>query len=394
MIDGVLDFSPWQIVLVTAVMCHITLASVTIYLHRSQAHRALNLHPAVSHFFRFWLWLTTGMRTLEWVAIHRKHHAHCEVEHDPHSPVVYGLRQVLLEGSELYRAEAACQETLDKYGHGTPDDAIERQLYSAHPVLGIVLMGLIDVALFGAIGLTVFAVQMLCIPVLAAGVINGLGHFWGYRNYETNDASTNITPWAFLICGEELHNNHHAYPSSARLSARRFEFDLGWVYIRALAFLGLAQVRRLAPRPKTDTSKSVIDVDTAAAIVRSRMHVMQRYARRVIMPVHKAEVAHADQTMGRKLRIARRPLICFEGLMNEVQRRRLQVALNASEPLKTVYEYRRSLQAIWDRAGASHEKLSQDLQEWCAQAESSGIKALREFSERLRSYSLEPASTC
>lgn len=385
---GILDLPWWGIVLFTLAMCHVTLASVTIFLHRCQAHRALDLHPVPSHFFRFWLWLTTSMRTIEWVSVHRKHHAHCEAKDDPHSPVIYGLRQVLLEGVELYRAEAHREDTLRQYGHDTPDDRIERAVYSRFKYTGIVLMALIDLLLFGAIGLTVFAVQMLCIPVLAAGVINGLGHFWGYRNYETDDASTNIVPWALVICGEELHNNHHAYPSSARLSLRAWEFDLGWFYIRTLERLGLAKVRRVAPMPQIDQSKSVIDLDTVKAIIRSRLHVMEHYASRVIKPVHKAEVALAEKSLGRKIKIARRALICFDGLMNDAQRRRLAIALEASERLKTVYEFRHSLQAIWERAGANHEKLCQDLQDWCARAEASGIQALREFSLRLRGYSL------
>ena len=388
---GLLELPWWGVALATLGMCHVTLAGVTIYLHRSQAHRSLDLHPVVSHFFRFWLWLTTGMRTLEWVAIHRKHHAKCEGAEDPHSPVVYGLRQVLLEGAELYRAEADDSQTLEDFGHNTPRDWIERTLYHPWNYAGILIMAAIDLLLFGVYGIVAHAVQMLCIPVLAAGVINGLGHHWGYRNYETNDASTNITPWAILICGEELHNNHHAYPASARLSARPWEFDLGWFYIRLLETVGLAKVRRTAPRPVIDTEKSDIDLETVKAIVRSRMHLMERYARRVIVPVHRDAVEGADASLGRKLRIARNPLIRFDGLLDGVQRRRLNVALEASEPLKTVYEFRRSLQAIWERAGASQESLCQDLVNWCNRAEESGIQALREFSLRLKGYSL-PAS--
>lgn len=388
MLNGLLELPLWAIILITLAMCHTTLAAVTLYLHRCQAHRALDFHPLVGHFFRFWLWLTTAMRTIEWVAVHRKHHACCEVEDDPHSPVVYGLRQVLLEGAELYRNEARRKETLEKYGHDTPNDWIENNLYAPYNYHGIILMAIMDIVLFGPIGITVFAVQMLCIPVLAAGVINGIGHFWGYRNYETDDASTNVFPLAILVCGEELHNNHHAYPSSARLSSRRWEFDLGWFYICLLQALKLARVRRTAPRPLIDGNKSVIDVDTVKAVIRSRMHLMVHYANRVIKPVHQAEVALADKSLGRKLKIARRALICFDGLMDEVQRQRLSTALNASDALKTVYEFRTSLQAIWERAGASQEKLRQDLQDWCVRAEQSGIQALQEFSYQLRGYSL------
>ncbi|MFZ9677536.1 MAG: DesA family fatty acid desaturase, partial [Quisquiliibacterium sp.] len=248
--SGLTDASFWQIVVYTLVTTHITIAGVTIYLHRCQAHRALDLHPIPSHFFRAWLWLSTGMVTREWAAIHRKHHAKCETAEDPHSPQTRGLRKVLLEGAELYRSEAANRETIDKFGHGCPDDWIEHKLYSAHSALGIYLTLAIDVLLFGVAGIAVFAIQMLWIPVLAAGVINGLGHWWGYRNWDCADASTNILPWGILIGGEELHNNHHSYASSAKLSSKWYEFDIGWMYIRILSMLGLATVRRVAPTPK------------------------------------------------------------------------------------------------------------------------------------------------
>lgn len=245
--NGVLQAAWWQILAFTLVATHITIASVTIFLHRSQAHRSLDLHPIASHVFRFWLWLTTGMVTKEWVAIHRKHHAKCETEEDPHSPVAHGIKTVLLTGSELYRAEAKNQETLAKYGHNTPDDWMERNVYSRFSWQGVGLMLIINLALFGAIGATVWAVQMLWIPITAAGIINGLGHWWGYRNFEAADASTNISPWGILIGGEELHNNHHTYPTSAKLSVKKYEFDIGWVYIRGLEMLGLAKVRKTPP---------------------------------------------------------------------------------------------------------------------------------------------------
>ena len=244
---GLTGFSAWQIVAYTLAVTHVTIAGVTIYLHRCQAHRALDLHPVVSHFFRFWLWLSTGMVTREWAAIHRKHHAKCETEQDPHSPQTRGLKKVLLEGSELYREESRNLETLQKYGHGTPDDWIERNLYTRFSFAGVYLTLALNVALFGVIGISVFAVQMLWIPIFAAGVINGLGHWWGYRSWDSPDASTNIAPWGILIGGEELHNNHHAFASSAKLSSKWYEFDIGWMYIRILSILGLATVRRVAP---------------------------------------------------------------------------------------------------------------------------------------------------
>jgi fatty-acid desaturase len=246
--NGLIDTTWWQVLAFTLVVTHITIAAVTIFLHRSQAHRALDLHPIPSHFFRFWLWLTTGMVTKEWVAIHRKHHAKCETDDDPHSPQTRGIKTVLLTGSELYRAEAKVQETLTKYGHGTPDDWIERNLYTRFSWQGVGLMLIVNLMLFGAIGATVWAVQMLWIPITAAGIINGIGHWWGYRNFEAVDASTNVSPWGIIIGGEELHNNHHTYPTSAKLSVKPYEFDIGWAYIRGLETLGLAKVRKTPPK--------------------------------------------------------------------------------------------------------------------------------------------------
>ena len=248
LIHGMLDLSAWQILLATLVLTHITIASVTIYLHRYSAHRALDLHPLPAHFFRLWLWLTTGQVTKEWTAIHRKHHAKCEQAEDPHSPHVHGIKTVLLSGAELYRKESKNKETLERYGHGTPDDWIERNIYSRFSWQGVAIMLIIDVALFGVLGLTLWAVQMMWIPVTAAGIINGAGHFWGYRNFEAPDASTNLVPWGIIIGGEELHNNHHTYPTSAKLSVKPYEFDLGWAYIRILQALGLASVKKTPPK--------------------------------------------------------------------------------------------------------------------------------------------------
>ena len=240
----------WQYVLITLALTHVSIAAITIFLHRSQAHRALDLHPIVSHFFRFWLWLTSGVVTKEWVAIHRKHHAKCETVEDPHSPQTRGIMKVLLEGAELYRAEAKVAETLEKYGHGTPDDWMERNVYSRHSAMGVALMMIINIALFGPIGLTIWAVQMAWMPIMAAGIINGVGHYWGYRNFACEDASTNILPWGILIGGEELHNNHHAYGTSARLSNKWYEFDIGWLYIKLMTYVGLATIRKVAPTVK------------------------------------------------------------------------------------------------------------------------------------------------
>jgi len=388
--NGLLDLSAWQLVLVGLALTHVTIASVTIFLHRAQAHRALDLHPVVSHFFRFWLWLTTGMVTAEWVAIHRRHHARCETPDDPHSPQVLGLRKVLWEGAELYRQAAADQELVARYSHGTPDDWLERRVYSRLRWQGPTLMLLVDFLLFGAAGVAIWAVQMVWIPFWAAGVINGIGHYWGYRNFESPDAATNIAPWGILIGGEELHNNHHAFPSSARLSNRWWEFDIGWLYIRLLSLVGLAKVRRVAPRPRLAEGKTVVDLDTLKAVVTNRMHVAARYAREVIRPVSRDELCGEDKVCRRMYRQARKLLVRDEARLDPTSRQRLARLLERSPRIATVVEYRRRLQEVWERTTASQEALLQSLQGSCRQAEASGIRSLAEFAHTLRRYTLQP----
>jgi stearoyl-CoA desaturase (delta-9 desaturase) len=391
MLNGLLDLSLWGYVIAALVLTHVTIASVTVFLHRHQAHRALDLHPAVSHFFRFWLWLTTGMVTREWVSVHRKHHARCETPDDPHSPQMVGLRKVLWQGSELYREAVRNRETLERYGHGTPDDWIERHLYARRPFLGIGILFGLDLILFGVPGIVVWAVQMIWIPFFAAGVINGVGHYWGYRNYESGDASTNIVPWGIIVGGEELHNNHHAYASSAKLSSKPWEFDIGWVYIRLLAWLRLARVKKLPPRTFIVPTKAKVDVDTVSAVITNRLQVMAQYARSVVGQVYKEELAKAQGNYRLLLKRARALMVRDESRMNEESRDRLDKALSYSQSLQTVYEYQRRLQSLWTQRSATQESLLQSLQEWCRQAEATGIRALEDFSRTLRSYSLHPA---
>jgi stearoyl-CoA desaturase (delta-9 desaturase) len=388
---GLTRLSWGGVVLTGLVLTHVTIAGVTIYLHRHQAHRALTLHPIVSHFFRFWLWMTTGMVTREWVAVHRKHHAKCETPDDPHSPQVLGIHKVMWEGSELYRREAANRETLEHYGHLTPDDWLERHIYSRFPWLGITLMLLLDIALFGSLGLVLYAVQMVWIPFWAAGVINGVGHWWGYRNFETPDASRNITPLAILIGGEELHANHHAFPASARFSIKWWEFDLGWVWIRLLALLGLARVKKVAPRPVIIDGKLSIDRDTVRAVVANRMHVMANYAREVIRPVLKQEYKQAEGSCKEALRRTRFLLTRESALIDDAARQRLDGLLAQFSNLRVVYNYRQQLQSVWARKATSQESLIKALQDWCLQAEATGISSLQEFARRLRGYSLQAA---
>jgi stearoyl-CoA desaturase (Delta-9 desaturase) len=386
--NGLADATAWHIVGYTLVVTHITIAAVTIFLHRCQAHRALDLHAIPSHFFRFWLWLTTGMVTKEWAAIHRKHHAKCETEEDPHSPVTRGIKKVLLEGSELYRAESKNLETMDKFGHGTPDDWIEHNLYSKYQWQGVALMMIVNVLLFGVIGVTIWAVQMLWIPIFAAGVINGIGHFWGYRNYDCVDASRNIVPWGILIGGEELHNNHHTFGTSAKLSNKWYEFDIGWLYIRILETLGLAKVKKVAPVPKFDREKLAADIETLQSVIANRYDVMAKYAKS-IKKAWRDEVANLKskaQLESSFLKSSKKLLQREPGKLEAPQQQQLKELFAHSKALQTMHDMRVELAAIWERSHSSREQLLQQLQDWCARAEASGIAALREFSLRLRSY--------
>lgn len=391
MVDGLLPLPWWGYIAVTLVLTHITIISVTLYLHRSQAHRALDLHPVASHFFRFWLWLTTGMVTKQWVAVHRKHHAKVETEEDPHSPYIKGIHTVLWRGTELYKTEARNPDTIQNYGHGTPEDWLERHLYARLSILGVSTMAVLDLALFGVYGITMWAVQMLWIPLLAAGVINGLGHYWGYRNFEVADGSTNLVNVGILIGGEEMHNNHHAFPGSAKFSVKWWEFDAGWLYIRLLALLGIAKVKKVAPRPVVLAAKDKIDMDTLRAVIVSRFHVMAQYAKSVTLPVFNDQLRKADAPLRNLLEQVRNTLVREESRVDEAARNRLQSALSQVEALQTVYEYRRRLQELWTRRTySSHEKLLLALQEWCQQAEATGVKVLADFAHRLRGYALQP----
>ncbi|WP_279625422.1 DesA family fatty acid desaturase [Chromobacterium subtsugae] len=389
-LNGLLDLPWWGNIVAALILTHITIASVTIFLHRHQAHRALDLHPAPSHFFRFWLWLTTGMVTKQWAAIHRKHHARCETLEDPHSPQVLGIKKVLWEGAELYRAACKDQSIMDKFGHGTPDDWLERNVYSRHNAKGIVLMLIIDLALFGPIGLSIWAVQMVWIPFWAAGVINGLGHFWGYRNFENEDASTNLVPWGILVGGEELHNNHHTFGTSAKLSYKWYEFDIGWMYIRILEMLGLATVRKVAPQLAQDPSRPQLDLEHLQAIVANRYAIAARYARELRDEYH-AELGKLSLPELPQVNLPRKMKIWLkQDAKDTPEDERLQLArlLEQSQVLATIYNMRQELTRLWERSNLSREQLLKELQDWCARAEASGIAALQRFSLSLRQAAL------
>jgi stearoyl-CoA desaturase (delta-9 desaturase) len=383
MYTGVLDLPWWGYFAYTLILTHITIAGVTIYLHRHSAHRALDLHPIPAHFFRFWLWLTTGMLTKHWTAIHRKHHAKCETVDDPHSPQIFGIRKVLLQGAELYRKEGRNQETLDRYGYGTPDDWLERNIY-CHDRWGIAIMLVTNVILVGPIGITIFAVQMLWIPFLAAGVINGIGHYWGYRNFQPADASTNIIPWGILVGGEELHNNHHAYATSAKLSNRWYEFDIGWLYIRILETLGLAHVKKIAPKLVLDNSKTSCDLATLQAVLTHRYEVIAKYATSLRQTC--AGEVQALKGAGIDMGKLKRWLRIDKAALPAAELEQREAAIRQSKKLATVFAMRDELAQVWQRSAASKEQLVKQLEDWCHRAEASGIEALQKFSRQLRCY--------
>lgn len=387
---GLADFSIPELLLFTLIVVQLTIMAITVYLHRCQAHRGLDLSPVLSHFFRFWLWLTTGMRTIEWVSIHRKHHATCETKDDPHSPKIYGIKKVLLEGAELYR-DAISEETAKRYGHGTPDDWLERHVYR-HKRLGIFSLLALEILLFGGFGLAIWAIQMAWTPFWAAGMINGTAHHSGYRNYETPDQSTNMYPFAFWVGGEELHNNHHAFPSSAKFSNKWWEFDIGWLYIRIFSLLGLAKVKRVAPKVKIDAKKEKLDLETIRSVISNRVHVMSNYAKQVVVPAVKTTRAsfsrdHFDFKKIKKL------LTREQSMLDDKSEKALNIVLEDNAYLKTIYTFRIRLQQIWDRAATSQEHLLQALKEWCAQAEESGVKVLQDFARSLQTYVQVPTNS-
>jgi len=383
---GMWNIAWWQIVLFALALTHITMISVTIFLHRHQAHRALDLHPIASHFFRFWLWLTTGQVTKEWAAIHRKHHAKCEQAEDPHSPHVYGIKKVLTQGAELYRAESKNPETMARYGHGTPNDWIERNLYTRYSWQGVGLMMIIDLTLFGAAGLAVWALQMAWTPITAAGIINGAAHYWGYRNFEAPDASTNISPWGIIIAGEELHNNHHTYPTSAKLSIKPYEFDIGWMYITILKTFGLANVKKVPPKLELGSIQPVADEKTLEALIAHRYEVMAGYAREL----RRAGQAELDALKAKKadisvLQVANRWLHRDDERVPAAAKPQIAQARAEHPVLDKMVTMREELRQMWMTTSASREQLALDLQAWCRRAEESGIAALQDFSLRLRS---------
>lgn len=382
---GIIELPFWGYALVTFGLIQLMFLGITLYLHRDQSHGGLVLHPLLRHFFRFWLWFSSGTVTRKWVAVHRRHHAFADQPGDPHSPAIFGLKKVVLEGYELYISATADPHTLDYYGRGTPDDWIERNLYSRWPAAGIVLFALAELILFGVPAIAMVAIHLAAQPFFAGGVINGLGHRLGYRSFEMASTATNLVPWALLIGGEELHNNHHAFPRSARFAVQPWEIDIGWLWIRLFSALGLARVRRVAPSPRRIAKCSVVDADTARALFTNRMHVLRDYARRVVRPVCR-ELARREP-VGAVPRTAPMLLIRHPALLAEEAHRVLRDLLARYEVLRAVVEFRESLQHAWNDASANQFGAVQQLRDWCARAEASGIRALREFAVGLRAYS-------
>ena len=390
--SGLLQFGWGQMLIYLLVVTQITIFTVTLYLHRSQAHRGVDFHPAIAHFFRFWSWLTTSMITREWAAIHRKHHAKCETAEDPHSPMHKGIGNVLWKGADLYREARNDRAMIDYYGKGCPDDWIERHVYSRHATLGVVILLAVSFVLFGAKGVAVWAIQMAWIPFWAAGVINGLGHWWGYRNFQTTDTATNLTPWAFWIGGEELHNNHHAFPSSARFSMRRFEFDIGWAAIRLLEKLRLAKVLRVAPTLDLRPNIAMPDAETLKALLAHRFQAMTDYQRNVLKPALKEEAAAAGAKLRSMLpRQLRKGMVDDGRWLNPEARAQLQAWIEARPRIQALIEHRRRLSDVLEARGHDASERLHRLQAWCAEAEASGVRALQDYAARLRGYALVPA---
>jgi len=382
---GLVHLSFWGYVLVTFLLVQVTMLAVTLYLHRDAAHRSVDLHPALRHFFRFWIWATSGMITGEWVAVHRKHHAFSDVPGDPHSPVLLGLKKIMLEGAEVYRDSARDPEIVAKYGRGTPDDWLERNLYSKHRNLGITLLVLTDLVVFGVPGIIILSIQLIAMPLMAAGVINGLGHAVGYRTFECDNAARNLVPWGVITGGEELHNNHHAFPSSARFSMRPGEVDIGWMFLCVFSKVGLANVRKVANRALPSAPRPIVDLETVRTVITARMDVLRNYARTVTLPVLKAEAA---ASAGRLSVRVKRLLVRHPSLLDKGARERLDQVLAESAVLKTVHDFRDRLAVLWSGSIGNNERLTQHLREWIREAEASGIERLQEFARALKGYQL------
>ncbi len=385
---GLLHFSLLQLFFTLFIATQITILAVTLYLHRDQTHKGLRLHGVVRHFFRLHLWLTTGMLTKDWVAIHRKHHAKCETPDDPHSPKFFGIKTVLFSGVELYTKERHNQETLEKYGKGTPNDWLERNIYTRFHFLGVALMLLMDVAAFGAIGITFWAIQIVWIPFFAAGVINGLGHWSGYRNYSTQDCSTNLSRFGFIIGGEELHNNHHAFPSSCKFSHVKGEYDLGWFAIKILQTFKLAQVKKIVPQLH-QTNKTNIDMEAVKAMLTHKVNLLQVYVKDVIKPAIGQEYTLRTKQFKKTRKKFLNSMSLDWRFLDDETKYLFTQYMQTCPSVATIIKYRDELKAIWESKGQSTEQLIAAIKNWCQKAEKSGIEALQNYAKQLQTYRLK-----
>ena len=388
LINGLVDFTWVGYVTYTLVVTHITIVAITLYLHRGVCHSAIEIKPILSHFFRFWLWLTTSMRTADWVAIHRKHHAKVETIDDPHSPAVFGIKNVLFRGADLYHDEKNNKETIEKYSENCPKDWIENQIYTGRNNYGILLLFISNILLFGVVGIIIWSIQMAWTPIFAAGGINGAGHYYGYRNYDTNDDSTNMSPIAFFIGGEELHNNHHAFPTAAKFSLKPWEFDIGWFYIKLFSLFGQIKVKRLAPKTIVSNPNDKLDSNAAYALLKSKITVITNYSKNVLKPILKIECTNANSNLKDLLNKSKATLSKQPSRISNQDTNTLQVIFGKCNSLGTAYHLKNKLYDILHSRNLKHERFIETINEWCLEAKSADIDCLDDFSESLKGYTV------
>jgi stearoyl-CoA desaturase (delta-9 desaturase) len=363
-------------IIYTLVMTHISIVAVTLYLHRCQAHRSFSMHPALAHFFRFWLWLTTGTVTKEWAAVHRKHHGRSEGADDPHSPMQHGLWTVLIKGYELYKKETLNNETLSQFGAGTPDDWIERKIYTPYSSLGILILLFINYFLFGLLGVSCWFIQMLWMPFFSAGVINGIAHYYGYRNFDSADSAVNISPIGILIGGEELHNNHHAFPSSPKLSVKSWEFDIGWFYLKIFEFFNLVHLKK--NNSPIETASSEISLITK--LLSKKTTLMTDFSKKVINPLIQL---HLKNNSTKKIKLKNLLKLSYWRAHQKENLEHYMGQLNEIGTLKEVLEIWERFNKLWENRNCSNSELILQVKTWMTDALSLNIQPLSNFVQSL-----------
>ena len=388
LINGLIDFTWVEYLIYTLVVTQITIMSITLFLHRGVCHSAIEIKPILSHFFRFWLWLTTSMKTADWVAIHRKHHAKVETIDDPHSPIVHGINTVLFRGADLYNEERGNKETIEKYSKNCPNDWIEQKIYSGKSNFGILILFVLNIFLFGVVGIIIWAIQMMWTPIFAAGGINGAGHYYGYRNFDTPDESTNLIPFAIFIGGEELHNNHHAFATSAKFSSKPWEFDIGWLYIKIFSILGLVKIKRLALNTIVEKTDKELDSETAYVLLRSKIMVITNYTKKVIKPILKRESKAASNELKKLIKKSKNSFIRQPDRISNQSITDLQKIFDESVSLSVVYNFKNKLHDILNNKYTELEKFKETIEGWRLEAKKEGIDYLDEFSDSLKGYKI------